>query len=180
MTRPSFKYGSIAGVIMVVVFFLPFIIFKGQDLYNFFLVGEIIGYSTMILSLLFVFFGIRSYRDSELGGTITFGKAFATGLLITLVASIIFGLFTVLLYTVISPNLGNEMIEFYKRAIMESGQSKEIIDIKLAEMESYRGLYNNAAFNGFLMFATVFLIGMVVALISSFILKRKNLKTQTV
>lgn len=179
MTRPSFKYGSIAGVIMVVVFFLPFLIFKGQDLYNFFLVGEIIGYSTMILSLLFVFFGIRSYRDSELGGMITFGKAFATGLLITLVASIIFGLFTVLLYTVISPNLGNEMIEFYKRSIMESGQPQQIIDKQIAEMEAQRGLFNNAAFNGFLMFATVFLIGMVVALISSFILKTKNLKTQT-
>ncbi len=176
MTRPSLKYGSIAGIIMAVIFFLPFVIFKGQDLYNFFLVGEIIGYSTMILSLLFVFFGIRSYRDVELGGVITFGKAFATGLLITLVASIIFGLFTVLLYTVISPNLGNEMIEFYKRSITESGQPQQIIDKQIAEMESNRSLYNNATFNGFLMFATVFIIGAVVALISSFVLKRKSSK----
>ncbi|MBN8570352.1 MAG: DUF4199 domain-containing protein [Ignavibacteria bacterium] len=176
MTRQSLKYGSIAGIIMAVIFFIPFVLFKGQDLYNFFLVGEIIGYSTMILSLLFVFFGIRSYRDVELGGVITFGKAFITGLFITLIASIIFGIFTILLYTVISPNLGNEMIEFYKRSIVESGQAKDIIDAQISEMESNRGLYNNAAFNGFLMFATVFLIGAVVALISSFILKRKTLK----
>jgi len=176
MTRPSLKYGSIAGIIMAVIFFLPFVIFKGQDLYNFFLVGEIIGYSTMILSLLFVFFGIRSYRDVELGGVISFGRAFTTGLFITLIASVIFGIFTVLLYTVISPNLGNEMIEFYKRSIMESGQPQQIIDKQIAEMESNRGLYNNAAFNGFLMFATVFIIGAVVALISSFVLKRKSSK----
>lgn len=176
MTRPSLKFGLLAGIIMAVIFFLPFVIFKGQDLYNFFLVGEIIGYSTMILSMLFVFFGIRSYRDVELGGVISFGKAFVTGLSITLVASVIFGLFTIALYTIISPNLGNEMIEFYKRSIMESGQPQQIIDKQIAEMESNRGLYNNAAFNGFLMFATVFLIGAVVALISSFILKRKSSK----
>lgn len=176
MTRPSLKYGSIAGIIMAVIFFLPFVIFKGQDLYNFFLVGEIIGYSTMILSMLFVFFGIRSYRDVELGGVITFGRAFITGLFITLIASLIFGIFTILLYTVISPDLGNEMIEFYKRSIMESGQSKDIIDAQIAEMESNIALYNNAAFNGFLMFSTVFIIGAVVALISSFILKRKSSK----
>ncbi len=176
MTRPSLKFGLLAGIIMAVIFFLPFVIFKGQDLYNFFLVGEIIGYSTMILSMLFVFFGIRSYRDVELGGVISFGKAFVTGLSITFVASIIFGIFTVLLYTFISPNLGNEMIEFYKRSIMESGQPQQLIDKQIAEMESNRALYNNAAFNGFLMFATVFLIGAVIALISSFILKRKTLK----
>jgi len=33
-----------------------------------------------------VFFGIRSYRDNVGGGTITFGKAFTVGILITLLS----------------------------------------------------------------------------------------------
>ena len=163
-----------AGIILAVVFFIPFVIFKGEALYNFFLVGEIIGYSTMLLSMLFVFFGIRSYRDTELSGSITFGQAILTGILISFIASIIFGIFTIVLYEVVAPDLGNEMLEFYRRSIIESGKSKEIIDGQLAELNAQAGLFNSSLFNGFLMFTTVFLIGFVIALISSFILKRKK------
>ena len=49
---------------------------------------EVIGYTTIVLSFLMVFFGIRSYRDSVGGGTITFGKAMKVGLLITLICCI--------------------------------------------------------------------------------------------
>jgi len=174
MIRPSLKYGLLAGGIMAALFLIPFLMFKGEDLYNYFQIGEVIGYSTMVLCLLFVFFGMRSYRDTEMGGSITFGKAFVSGLAITFVASIIFGLFTILLYKVISPDLGNQMMEFYKRSVLESGKSKEIIDAQLAEMDSYRDVYNNGAIHGLLMFSTVFMIGAVVALISSFILKKKK------
>lgn len=174
MTRPSFKFGTIAGVILSVVFLAPFVIFKGESMYSFFHVSEIIGYSTMILSMLFVFFGIRSYRDTELAGSISFGKAFLTGLLIAFVASVIFGIFTIILYKFISPNLGNEIMDHYKRSIIESGKSKEIIDAQLSEMESYRDIYNNVVLQGLLMFATVFFIGIIISLISSFILKRKK------
>ena len=50
--------------------------------------GEIIGYTTMVLAFLMVFFGIRSYRDTVLDGTIGFGRAFQVGILITLIASV--------------------------------------------------------------------------------------------
>lgn len=176
MGRPSLKYGLLAGIILAVVFYIPFAFFQNQKF--FFQTSEIIGYTTMILSMLFVFVGIRSYRDAELGGVISFGKAFLTGLLISFIASFIFGLFTIILYKFIYPNFANEMMDFCKRSVMESGQSKEVIDAHLAELESNRELFTNIPFNGFIMFATVFLIGIFISLISSFILKRKEPKTQ--
>jgi len=174
MTRPSIKYGLLSGIILSVLFYFPFMIFKGEDMYSFFKIGEIIGYSTMILCMLFVFFGMRSYRDTELGGSITFGKAFVSGLAITFIASLIFGVLTIILFKFVFTNLGNDLMEFYRRSILESGKPQEIINAELAEMDSYRDVYNNGAFHGFLMFATVFFIGAIVALISSFILKRKK------
>jgi len=164
---------------MAVIFLIPFLFMRdSKNLYSYFQVGEIIGYSTMILCLLFVFFGVRSYRDTELGGTITFGRAFAAGIIITLIASIIFGLFTIILYKYISPDLGNQMIEFYKRSITESGKPQEYINEQLSQMEAQRGLFNNPFFQFITMFSTVLIIGIVIALISAFILKTKNLKTQ--
>ena len=47
---------------------------------------DLIGYTTIVLSALLVFFGVRSHRDNAGAGRISFGRAFAVGLLITLVS----------------------------------------------------------------------------------------------
>ena len=46
-----------------------------------------IGYTIMVASFLLIYFGVRSYRDNTLGGQISFGRAFACGILITLITT---------------------------------------------------------------------------------------------
>src|SRR5262245_25803162 len=48
--------------------------------------SEIVGYTTIVLSFLLVYFGIRSYRDNVSFGVVSFGRAFTVGLLITLIS----------------------------------------------------------------------------------------------
>src|SRR5271156_3618357 len=48
----------------------------------------IVGYTTIVLSFLLVYFGIRSYRDNVGNGQITFLKAFAVGISITLISCV--------------------------------------------------------------------------------------------
>ena len=48
----------------------------------------LLGYTIMVASFLLVYFGIRSYRDEALAGQISFGRAFACGILITLITTI--------------------------------------------------------------------------------------------
>ena len=43
----------------------------------------VLGYTIMVASFLLIYFGIRSYRDNTLAGQISFGRAFACGILIT-------------------------------------------------------------------------------------------------
>ena len=50
--------------------------------------GAVFGYTAIVAAFLFVFFGIKAYRDKELGGAITFGRAFAAGLLMTIISSL--------------------------------------------------------------------------------------------
>src|SRR6266576_4463382 len=50
----------------------------------------IVGYTTIVLSFLLVFFGIRSYRDNASNGQITFTEAFAVGISITLISCIFY------------------------------------------------------------------------------------------
>src|SRR5688572_33438338 len=52
--------------------------------------NDIVGYAAMIVVFSLTFFGIRNYRNKQLNGVITFGKAFKTGALIALVGSTLY------------------------------------------------------------------------------------------
>ena len=47
-----------------------------------------LGYTMMVASFLLIYFGIRSYRDNTLAGQISFGRAFACGILIALITCV--------------------------------------------------------------------------------------------
>ena len=81
MKKTVWTFGLIAGGILSAMMLLtmPFIDRIGTDH------GEVIGYTTMVLAFLLVFFGIRSYRDNVGGGTVGFGRALAVGSLIVLI-----------------------------------------------------------------------------------------------
>lgn len=50
----------------------------------------VLGYLIMLVALSVIFFGIKRYRDRELGGVIRFGKAFLVGLGISAFAGVIY------------------------------------------------------------------------------------------
>ncbi len=84
MKKTVLTFGLIGGAIIAAMMFatLPFMHKIGFDK------GLIVGYTTMILAFMLVFFGIRSYRENMGDGHITFGRAFAVGILITLVTCV--------------------------------------------------------------------------------------------
>src|SRR3970282_2978701 len=84
MRKIVLTFGLIAGAILsaMMLFTLPF-----QDQIGFDK-GAIIGYTTMVLAFLMVFFGVRSYRENVAGGSVTFGRAVKVGLMITAGATV--------------------------------------------------------------------------------------------
>jgi len=84
MKKTVLTFGLISGAVagLLVFSMVPFIYRIGFDK------GVIVGYTAIVVSLLLVPFGIRSYRENVGGGNITFGRAFAVGILITLISCI--------------------------------------------------------------------------------------------
>ena len=80
--------------------------------------SEIIGYTTMVLAFLMVFFGVRSYRDNVAGGAVTFGRACKVGLMIMLVASACYVATWEVIYYTIAPDFG----ERYAAAVVEKAR----------------------------------------------------------
>ena len=167
--NPRLRYGILAGAAMVLVFSLWLMLFKDPKFYR---IGEVVGYTTMILSLLAVYFGIRHERE-RLGG-IGFRRGLGVGLQIALVAGVMFGIFTFALYEWVDPEFAERYQEQYIEHIQNSGASQERIDAELAKMESMKELLQSSLFQALLMFVTVFGLGLVIALFSALILRSRG------
>ena len=169
MKNTVFRYGIRSALSICILFLISSLLLKDLD----FNTQEIYGYTSIIVSLLFVFFGIKHFRDQENHGLLSFGKGLLIGLLITLFASITFGLYNVIYVEYIDPNF---MTEYYNHSVEQVSKtlSGEELQAKLKQMEDEKDMFSNPFMNFSLMFLTVFMVGVIISLISSLILQNKK------
>jgi len=135
--------------------------------------GAIVGNTSTVLSFLMVFFGIRTYRDNIGNGEITFLKAFAVGLSITLISCIIYVVTWEVLYYNFLPGFWDAYGAHLIQKLTASGASPVAVQAKLQQIRKYKELYKNPFFNAVLTFIDPFPIGLVITLISALVLRRK-------
>jgi len=135
--------------------------------------GAVIGYTTIVLSFLLVFFGIRSYRDNIGNGQITFLKAFAVGISITLVSCIFYVVTWEVVYYSFLPDFWDKYGAHLVEKLKASGASAPAVQAQLQEVTKYKELYKNPLFNAALTFIEPFPIGLLITLISAAVLRKK-------
>ncbi len=171
MKRIVLTFGLIAGGILaaMMAFMVPRMSGSNPDFSN----GELIGYTTMILSFLAVFFGIRSYRDKSGDGTITFKKAFKVGILITLIACAIYVITWEIIYFNFVPDFADKYAAFSIDKLRAGGASDAEIVAAQKKMADFKKWYANPLFNIGMTFLEIFPVGLIVTLVSAAILRRK-------
>jgi Protein of unknown function (DUF4199) len=135
--------------------------------------GAIIGNTSIVLSFLMVFFGIRTYRDNIGNGQITFLKAFAVGLSITLISCIIYVVTWEMIYYNFIPGFWDAYGAHLVQKLTASGASPAAIEAQLQQVRKYKELYKNPFFNAVFTFIDPFPIGLGITLISALVLRRK-------
>lgn len=170
MKKTVLTFGLIGGVIISVLMLctVPFAKQIGFDKAVF------VGYTAMVLSFMMVFFGIRSYRENVGGGTITFGRAFAVGALITLITSVFYVLTWQVIYFNFMPNFVNDYSNYLIEKMRAAGDSQQLIEAKLEEMKQFKQMLDNPLINSAISFIEPIPVGLVITLISSLILKRRG------
>ncbi|MEO1012411.1 MAG: DUF4199 domain-containing protein [Bacteroidota bacterium] len=169
MKKTVLRYGLYGSIVICILFLTSWFALEGVDLS----IQEIAGYISMIVSLSFVFFGIKHFRDKENHGLITFKKALLIGVLISLITALAFGVLDVIYVKYINPDF---LTEYYTITLeeMKATHTAEEFKIKQLEMEAQKELFASPIMNFLVMFATVFIIGFIIALISALILQRKE------
>jgi hypothetical protein len=135
--------------------------------------GVIVGYTGIVVSLLLVPFGIRSYRENVGGGSITFGRAFAVGLLITLISCLCYVVAWEIVYFNFLPDFAEKYTAYMIEKAKTSGASQQVIDATLQQMKSMKALLDNPLINAAITFTEPFPIGLIVTLISAAVLRKK-------
>lgn len=139
MRKIVLTFGLIGGAMLSVMMLLT-VPFMDQIGYS---KGAIIGYTSMVLAFLMVYFGVRSYRDHVLGGTIGFGRAFATGLLITLVASVCYVVTWEYVYFNITPDFIDQYSAYAIDQARQSGATDAVVAAKAKEMAEFKAMYKH-------------------------------------
>jgi hypothetical protein len=169
MKKTILTFGLISGALssLMMVATVPFADRIGFDK------AEVVGYTAIVFSFLLVFFGIRSYRDNAGNGQITFTKAFAVGISITLISCI----FYVVTWEVLYFNFLHGFMDKYGAYVVEklraSGASPAAVQAQLQQLKKFKELYDNPLFNAVMTFIEPFPIGFVITLISAAVLRRK-------
>src|ERR1700693_2569183 len=169
MKRTILTFGLISGAIssLMMVATVPFADRIGFNK------GLVVGYTSIVLSFLLVFFGIRSYRDNVGNGRITFSKAFAVGISITLISCVCYVVTWEILYFNFLPDFldkyGAHMVEKAKA----SGASAAAVQAQVEQVKKYKEIYANPLLNAAMTFIEPFPIGLVITLISAAVLRRK-------
>ncbi len=175
MKRTVLTFGLIAGAILSIMLAatVPYIDRIGFDR------AEVVGYTSMVLAFLLIFFGIRSYRDNVAGGWISFGRAFVVGALIAVVASTCYTATWQVLYRTVASDFAPR----YQAYVLQREEARGATAAELAEreaqLERYAELYDQPLFNLAITFIEPLPVGLVLALISAGILRRREPKTHT-
>jgi hypothetical protein len=169
MKKTIITFGLISGAVssLMMMATVPFSHRIGFDK------GLIVGYTSIVLSFMLVYFGIRSFRDNAANGQITFVKAFAVGISITLISCVCYVLTWQILYFHFLPGFmdsyGAQMVEKAKAA----GATPAEIQAKVQEAQRVREIEDNPLTNAAMTFIEPFPVGLLITLISAVVLRRK-------
>jgi hypothetical protein len=170
MKKLVLTFGLISGLIMSVL--------MGGSLLVADRIGSshslLLGYTIMVASFLLIYFGIRSYRDNTLAGQISFGRAFACGILITLISSVCYVVMWEILYFNFMPHFMDGYFAAQIHKVQSAGLDPATTAAQVAAIEHSQQLYQNPVVNMAYTLMEPLPVGFLITLISAALLRRKT------
>jgi uncharacterized protein DUF4199 len=169
MKKTVLTFGLIAGVIISVLMggslLLADKIGSGHSM--------ALGYTIMVASFLLIYFGIRSHRDNDLAGQISFGRAFACGILIALISSICYVVMWEVLYFNFMPHFMDGYFAAQIHKVQSAGLDAATTAAQVTAIQHSQQLYQNPLVNMAYTFMEPAPVGLLITLISAVLLRRK-------
>jgi hypothetical protein len=169
MKKTVLTFGLISGLMMSVLMGISLLladkIGSGHSL--------VLGYTIMVASFLLIYFGIRSYRDNMLAGQISFGRAFACGILISLITTVFYVGMWEVVYFNFMPHFMDSYFAAQIHKIESSSLDAATIATQVAAIQRSQQLYQNPLVNVAYTVMEPLPVGLLITLISASLLRRR-------
>lgn len=172
MRKLTITYGLIAGAIVSGMMLITMPFYKNGT-FNFDN-GELTGYTTMVIALSVIFFGVKSYRDKQSSGVISFWKGVQIGMLITLIAGVMYAVTWEYLYADMGDEFMAKMTEHHMNDLREDGATDADIQKAREEMLGMMETYKNPFVRFPITIMEILPVGIIITLITAALLRRKE------
>lgn len=171
MKNNATKFGIIAGLITATFTVIGAVLMaNGHDGLGY-KNSEILGYTGIFLAFSMIIVGMIKERQ-QLGGSITYKKAFLVGLKISLIATAIY-VAAWMIMTSIYPNIIEGMFKMMEENLKGGELSPEELADQLKQMEQWKTYYANPFLKAIMTSIEIFPIGLVISLIAAGFIQRK-------
>lgn len=172
MRKIILTYGLISGAIISAFMFMTMPLWENGTIN--FDNGELVGYTTMVIALSLVFFGVKSCRDQFYNGSITFWQAFKAGLLITLIASLMYALSWEIAYRTVASGFTEDMTQHYVEKAKNEAKNETDLKAAMQEMENFKEWYKNPLLRFGITIMEILPVGIAITVISALLLRRRQ------
>jgi len=118
----ALRYGAIGALLMIVIGLIQYLIGIASQS------SQALGWLSLLAVVVFPVLAIRTHRDNDLGGYISYGRGLGTGVLTVLVMSLIGVIWAVALYYFIDPTIPEQLMQVQAQAMEEQGMSDDDIE----------------------------------------------------
>ena len=172
MRKVILTYGLIAGTILaaMTVISIPFWNNGTLNFDN----GELVGYTTMVVACSLIFFGVKTYRDNYAGGVVTFWQATKVGLLIYLVAAVLYAGSWEVSINYMPGDFMQMMMDYQVESEKADGATAAEIEEVRKTWESFGKMYENPVLRFVLTMFELLPVALVFILGSAALLRMKD------
>jgi len=160
----ALRYGLIGGGISIVCGLISYLAGMTST------VSSIIGVLSSIISIAIIVLAIQAHRNKDLGGYISYGRCLGVGVLTAIIMGVVGLIWSALLFNVIDPGLGEEMLGMIVEQWEDAGMPEDQIEQMLPMTAMFTGFKGMALMS--LIGTPIF--GFIVSLIGGAVMKKNR------
>jgi F0F1-type ATP synthase assembly protein I len=170
MKKIILNYGLYSGAVSAILMAITTYSIKQNGISD---NGALYGYAGMILSMVFVYLGVRLFRERERNGVISFGEAFKVGGLIALISCACYVVTWLLMYEFFLPDFMEQYITYSLDKMKAAGKPEVDIEQARTQMADAQEMYKNPLYRVAFTFIEPLPVALLMSLVSAIILKKK-------
>ena len=167
--RPvAMRYGLIWGLIGILVGLLAHIMGWNDPADPNVMMSIILGLISFGVSVTMIVLAVKTHRDQELGGYMTFGRGFTTGILTTLFNAVITTIWMVVFFSLINP----DMFDMIEANMIEQWEEQGLDDEQIETAKGYASMFTGPVFMTIATFFGTLFWGAIISLVVSAVMKK--------